>query len=263
MPIRARVHLNLDRPELVKTQDLHFHVCRWLEVDDAAHGAGSKPFALTPLMISDGSAAFDVGLLDDTLIHRLTSSVAADGHRTIAVGHATAQLHPGRGVEIVDVSSWPDLLNQDRLTSTCCGEMTWRLHALTPTFWRSRNVDLVEPRAGSIIRGLANKCELHYPASVAAHASPTEKRPVPRVVMGETDIAYSAMSWRRTTRRGFVGHVDLSLQTPDPAGAARVDALLSLAEFCGVGSMTPFGFGVVAVERLATPHAQPNQAQFA
>jgi len=205
-------------------------------------------------MINENSASFDVGLLCDELVERLAASVENDKGQPLAVGHAAGMTDPSRGVEIVDAAKWQELSDRCQQPMLDQGDMTWRLHALTPTFWRAGNVDLLEPRAGSIIRGLARKWEQFSPLPL--------KNPAPRVAIRSSSIKYSSMSWRRNSRRGFVGHLDLSLEDPDPHRASQIDVLLSLADFCGLGSMTPFGFGVAALERKhQSSRPQPKQAQ--
>lgn len=244
MPSRVRIQLDLEHPEQVQTQDLHYHMCRWLECDAASHRSAQKPFAISPLTRNEHNQySFEAGLLDDGLLNRLWCSAARDFGRTLTFGR-TAGTVSMNGFELLGTASYLDLLEAAEPVKT------WTVHALSPTLWRDRNDDLPFPRAGSLIVGLTRRWGAWSP--LALDPSTTGERrtgnaAVARLAITDFAIEGASLTRDRRTRRGFVGRVDLATDEPCNAARARVDALLHFAEYAGVGSMTPYGFGVVAV----------------
>jgi len=246
MPSRVRIGLDLDHPEQVKTQDLHYHICRWLECDAESHRSPQKPFALSPLSRDEQhNYSFEAGLLDDGLLIRLWRSAAADFGRSLKFGPSSGTVSMN-GFDLLGTDSYAELV------ASAEPVMRWTMHALSPTLWRDRNEDLPFPKAGSLIVGLNRRWGVWSPVpldSADRSVSTNGKARVARLSISDFAIESASLMRDRRDRRGFIGQVDLVTDEADTQARARVDALMRFAEYAGVGSMTPYGFGVIAVTR--------------
>ncbi len=253
MPIRITVPIHFDGGSAgVEGQHLQANVCRWLGQTEEEHRAPVQPFSIS-LLGSYGHdpqrQVFELGVIDDAFAMRALRGLDREAGSTLRLGPAEARLawaSPGTRWE----RTWVDLVRSSRAGSG------WRVHCLTPMLFRNRNEDLVLPHPGSMVISLARRWERFAPFAPDGSEWTGRRRidGLPRMeiadLCGETAAVRIRSRDGRGDRVGFVGAVDLVPNSSASDGQlAAMDALLCLAEFAGLGSMTTAGLGVAAVER--------------
>ena len=254
MPSKYRIEVEIEEPMAVEPQHLHANVCRWLEISEAEHNSNHKPFSISPLFPLDHQTGpnrwgFEIGLLDDQLGHRLEASLKTQHHHPIRLGPVQALLAPGASCSLVHQTSWRNLVELSQQTDIS----TWTMHAKTPMLFRQGNRDLPFPLVGSIIRSLERSWSHWSPTDV--DGSPwNQDRALGRVKEpARADIShFSGQSYpikvKRRHRIGYVGTISIATPRRSPLHSRQhLDTILRLSPYCGVGSMTTYGLGVVEI----------------
>lgn len=261
MPSRWRVLLSGPVGVGVPLEAPHAVVSRWLDTD-GAHRAPVKPYAIGPPSVEGDRTVLEIRLLDDRLSERLVGSAPAGAPVRLGRHRFRVAARPSP----VDAVAWAEL--SWRCSGPCAGpvEQAWRVVFESPATFRSGNRSSPFPAPGAVLRGLLSRWRLLDPDSV-----PTPQGPEPRSVW-VSDLEGRTVTVRRAGRilPGFVGEVRYVCDPPEgipdgpgtPSGGAGpedpgnpgdrevVGSLLRFAEYAGVGSHTPFGFGTIRVDRV-------------
>jgi CRISPR-associated endoribonuclease Cas6 len=233
MPSRWQITAPGTEACTIRMEHLHAVVSRWLEPDDAAHRAKTKPYTLSrPTGGADG-AVFEVGLLDDALVNRILTA-ASPGIR-VRLGSRFSRLGPGpRQLAAI---SWQQLAHPRTTT-------TWCLRFATPTTFRRGNsfTPWVAPKP--LLGGLRATWRAFCPADVPPIELNLSSDPV---WVSDVDGANQILTLGGLTVSGFVGRARYVCDA-GPGVAATVDRVMRLAEFAGVGAYTTRGLGKVELE---------------
>ncbi|EWM19881.1 hypothetical protein KUTG_10185 [Kutzneria sp. 744] len=219
---------------------VHGALARCLDDD---HHAARKAWSWTAHRGPSGLAV-DIGLLDDALADRL-----------IAGTDRLRGLLPLAGVEQVSGCDWAGLLAGPKLTE-------WTVRFVSPVTFRRGNRFLPWPSPSAVLGSLRTSWRTFAAPHVGdvsvdlstdpvVVASIEGSSPVERVVLHDRPDAAGKRGPVTVSVGGFQGQVRFVADAPgfDPTG---VNALVRLAQFCGVGAYTTRGFGGV---RLPVPGA--------
>ena len=254
MPARWFVPVRGLDPHRTRLEHVHAAFSAWFDRSEAEHGAGEKPYSISPLTERDGQ----IGVLIGTLTDYAAESVCAAGtlgeesrsgsqRPMIRLGNQWRQVGRPRRLEQV---SWWELAQPREVRS-------WQLEFLTPTTFRSGDRSSPLPNVATIAAGLERAwttwCE-------DPRVRELVRNPRDRSALWVSDIDLRSRVTDLTVGRagtpvrlsGVTGSI--TLRVDDAGGAAWAGPLLGLAPFCGVGSMRAKGFGVVevrAVRRVA------------
>lgn len=248
MPTRYSINLEVDAPELVHTQHLHAHACRWLDLSEAEHRANTQAFAISPLaMIDDTQAVIELAVLDDRRCAALETTIRNDAGQLIRVGNTKARVSPSLPITTAAHDPWLRLIERARPAHR------WSLNVQSPALSRNRNTDLPLPNAGSIVTSLQRRWSALAPFDLDGRQWKTERHRTQRVArtnIADFDIQAASIDVKGRTHMGFTGRVELEA---DPKANRNelifLDTLLALARYCGIGALTTYGLGVVDITR--------------
>lgn len=231
MPSTWRVPITGVRPGDVTARGLHAVVSSWLDgSDDAKHRAGRKPWTCSPLFADKKELAVEIGLIDDRLAAVLASS-AAKG-TTIHFGPLGAVVpddpRPVAGM------SWTQMIDG------AVPRRSWRFRFVTPTAFRSGNVDQTMPQPGSVIGHYRRVWNEFAPDRDEANVDLKQAKLSVASLDGRT-VEFMGRFGRRA---GFVGEIEIQSSSNDEALRTRIDAVMAVAPFSGTGTDTTAGMGV-------------------
>jgi hypothetical protein len=249
------VPLEIDDPSAVRTQHLHHHVCAWLEPAGNGHRNSMKPFTITPLRPFCDGSAFDITLLIDGLEPRLSAAVGSLANQRVRLGRTEARLRARAPVILQREYPWLEMFGRAR------GNRAWQADFLTPCSFRHGDIDLPFPMPGSVLRHLCERWVAYAPIDPLGNTigSTGERRQAAErlraIVEGSVRVAeFSGESAEilvsGRARTGFVGHVTYARTAQSGSVDRAVDCLMASAPYTGIGTMTTYGLGVVAVTPL-------------
>lgn len=270
MPARWFVPVRGLDPHRTRLEHVHAAFSAWFDRSDAEHGAGEKPYSISPLTERDGQ----VGVIIGTLTDYAAESVCAAG--TLGDGGVNAGMDAGRAAEgrpmIRLGNQWRPVGRPRRLEEASWWDLaqprdvrSWRLDFLTPATFRSGDRSSPLPSVATITGGLERAwttwCEDPRVRDITRDLA---SNPRGQSALWVSDLDLSSTLTEITVGRsrrpiqlsGVTG--SMTLRVDDVAGAAWASPLLRLAPFCGVGSMRAKGFGVVEVRtatRTSTAHS--------
>lgn len=267
MPARWFVPVRGLDPHRTRLEHVHAAFSAWFDRSDAEHGAGEKPYSISPLTERDGQVGVIIGTLTDYAAESVCAAGilgdagmsagmdaprAAEERPMIRLGNQWRPVGRPRRLEEV---SWWDLAQPRDVRS-------WRLEFLTPATFRSGDRSSPLPSVATITGGLERAwttwCEDPRVRDLTRDltsniSSNLASNPRGQSALWVSDLDLSSTLTEITVGRsrrpiqlsGVTG--SMTLRVDDTAGAAWAGPLLRLAPFCGVGSMRAKGFGVVEV----------------
>lgn len=227
----------------VKSTLLHAAFSRWFddpsfgqsgEVVDASadvrigHRDNMKPYSISPMSNRVGEWGIEISTLSSEARARFEDR--HDTEAPVRLGRTITSLGPRK---LLSAQSWGDLAAWD-------GASRWTITFDSPTCFRSGNRSSPFPVLPAMLRAPTEAWAAFGPA------------PVPRVTVAEQQMVWVSDLDLQTDLidvdgrpyRGVVGTMEVRASTEV---AARVSALLSLAQFSGVGSFRGKGMGVVSI----------------
>jgi CRISPR-associated endoribonuclease Cas6 len=267
VPSRWRVLLEGPVGITVPVEAPHAVVSRWLD-GGGTHRAPVKPYAISPPTVEGDCTVLEIRLLDDTLAVRLLEGVVPGDAVRLGAHRFRVRDTP----TMLDAVPWPDLSSRCAPGAPWADENAWRVVFASPTTFRNGNRSSPLPAPQAVLRGLLSRWRTLHPDT-----APTLDGPEPRSAW-VSDIEGRTVVTRRagTLLSGFVGHVryacDPDRKPPRPPDPGRppnprtdppdppvVASLLHFAEYAGIGSHTPFGFGTVHLDRTWTTPPTPAE----
>lgn len=251
MPSRWWVPLRgLLTPEVSVTH-VHAAFSRWFDQSGPEHHFGDKPYAISPMSEHRGQPGLEIATLTEQAEERLHSH--AQRGAKVKLGRLAAYVGT---LSLVQRDTWADLATHN-------GATQWRLEFVTPVTFRSGDRSSPAPHAATILEGLRRVWQawsdtpLPEPAGAHAHGW-----------ISDLDLRSEILTFpvsSRTRRRPTTVTVSAAtgqivIRPTQPDAAPAVGALLRLAAYSGVGSMTRKGLGVTRVSALAcvpSPYAAP------
>jgi CRISPR/Cas system endoribonuclease Cas6 (RAMP superfamily) len=174
------------------------------------------------------------------LIDRLQRSIEAESGYVIKFGATPAQLdNPAtRIVRHLPYSKIVEITQGRHISE-------WDVDVQSPLLIRQGDRELIFPLPGSVLRSLHRQWVCW---SDVVEGFPREISELPMLRTIGFDGSSSTVEVRGRPRTGFLGAVRYGLDSSVCRQAqAQVDALMEFAQFSGVGAMTTYGLGVVAV----------------
>lgn len=250
MPARLAINLRGVDPKRVSTRDLHYHACRWIDVTDEQHRSGTQPFSITPLIVSDETRShFEIRLLDDRLIDRVIIGVTRDAGQTINLGRQHVRVDRRAPVSVVEVVDWIELIDCPSGPAKA-----WGLDVLSPLLFRRGNRSVPLPTPNSCIESVARRWRAFAPFSPLGTSWIDGPRPMPAhadLWITEMQGSTATIEVKRRCWIGWTGSLEFEVDRSGTKDSKRTThALMSLARYAGVGSMTTFGLGVVEAHPL-------------
>ncbi len=248
MPTRYWVPM-LGLREPAALEHVHASVSRWFDRVDVVpteskpHNATEKPYSVSPCAHRDGAWGVEICVLTQEADSALTDRAARDSER-IRLGGVSARIGRVRRLRHVQ---WSDLAVSGSATQ-------WRVDLLSPTVFRTTFFDEARGRRAERVSPLPTvPAVLRAPSMAWEQYGPGSHTPLardehPHVWVSGLDVSTETVTLNGRRYPGAVGSVTFRCDEGDVAG--RVDSLLRLAEFSGVGSFTRKGFGVVEVQRV-------------
>jgi len=212
----------------------HAVVSRWL---DLIHKAPAKAYALSPPGHDRGRTILTVRLLDDALAGSLTRHIVV-GERVRLGRHWFTVTEPP---VLAGGTAWTSLGRS--------GRRAWELTFNSPTAFRRRNRTSPFPAPPSVITSLLERWWIIDPPTAPPFTAVDLAR---SLWVSDLDGHSSVMPLRDTIVSGFTGRIRYVCDGTD-AQAEAVDALLSFAEYAGVGSHTAYGLGTVSLGTTWAP----------
>ncbi|MGQ0841592.1 CRISPR system precrRNA processing endoribonuclease RAMP protein Cas6 [Actinokineospora sp.] len=218
MPSLWRLRLPLPDNGCVDRRGVHRMLSRWLDVD---HHAQRKPWSWTTT-----GAGLEIGLVDDSLVARLTR-------------------HAGRDLTQVATAPWA------QLAAAHLGR-EWTVEFVSPVTFRRGNRLVPWPSPSAVLGSLRADWRRFAAPHVGDVIIDLSKEPVivtsfrgasevERVVLHERPNAAGERVPVQATVGGFLGSLTYTIDGEVDAGA--VGSLMALAPFSGVGAHTTRGFG--------------------
>lgn len=216
-------------PELVKLEHLHGAVSALFDIA-GPHDAPTKAYAVSPMGERDGTVGFEIGLYSAEAEQRWREVTATPtrlrfGSRFTSLG----------GGECLTYASWPELAARVH-------DNRWRVDFRTPTTFRRGNRSTCLPDPASILRGVARNWLAYSEVAITPPLDEHYRSMWVSHISGQS----SSVAIDKVTYAGFVGTV--TYRCADAGAAAILGPLFALAPYCGIGSATARGLGVVDVE---------------
>jgi len=264
--------MNSSDPERIGPGGVHWLVSSILDSSENHRQAGRKPYSVGPILKRGGGIALSVSLLDDTLRGRFESGVWERAGHSAVLDRAEVRLDSHKPFRVVRKCSWLELFEGAK------PRRSWRVKFVTPCFRRVGNESLPFPLPGMMADSLRDAWfVMGWPLSISGERlasspeggmvspvdldgvvgsdgpagqrwpGPVDRRPsLPELVI-DSFRGGSKRSYASGRQRvGFVGEVTYRVSgRPEVAELSKVDRLMRLAPFSGVGSMTSHGFGAV------------------
>lgn len=238
MPSRWWVPLDGLASPSVSLTHVHAAFSRWFDETGPEHHFGDKPYALSPVGGTDTAVGVEIGTLSDEADRRLLK--AAEQAPKLTLGRQRAVAGPP---VLVSRDSWPELAAYD-------GATRWRLDFVSPVTFRSGDRSSPAPHAATILSGLRRAWMAWSDHPLPADAEVSAAAYISDLDLASEVLTFALRSQGRNAKTvvtisAATGHVVLRATRPDAAPA--VNALLRLAAYSGVGSMTRKGLGVTRV----------------
>lgn len=254
MPSRWFVPVVGVDPRRVKLEHVHAAFTRWFDRSAAEHGAGDKPYTVSPLTRDDrGVVGVEIATLT-AVAHARLHEAAQEG-ASIRLG---SQTRPVGRPRLMLEESWSSLAGHER-------DARWELHFVTPATFRSGDRSSPMPQVTTIMAGLRRAWGLWSDVERAPEDNPAPWR---ALWVSDIDLRSSTLSLAVRRRDGSPQSIVLSgslgtltLRCDDPTTASQVGPLIRLAAFTGVGGMTAKGLGVTRVRALRASPALVDLAE--
>ncbi len=240
MPVRYAVDLELKGRPQNRPEALHGLVSDWLDPRDR-HARNRKPWALAPLReIRAPLWRFEVGLLDDESETRLLDSalrgpaVRLDGVTGQVVGAG------GEAARALLCSTWAELIDRS------AARASFRFEFLTPTAFRSGPATISLPIPTLVFGHFRSRWNTFAPVDLRPDVAFEDIT----FLLSHLEIATPETLWfKKASHVGFIGRVAIEARSGSPERLRALDALASIAPFCGTGAGTTFGMGVTRYVR--------------
>jgi CRISPR-associated endoribonuclease Cas6 len=226
-----------------------FHI--WSEVNSEfatwLHDQESKPFALRglrgKLAFRDGWGYLTEGEIYREQMVRLVDLFRQGSERSIRIGQIPMKW---LGVQALHTPiSYHELLERSFERD---GISRLQVRFETPTSFRRQGVQLLFPEPQLMIESLMRRWEQYSPVPI-----PKEETAGISECMrvSQYDLSTSAISFDRYVIMGFRGEVHITVaKGVEPFVQGVVQALLSFAEYAGIGYKTTMGMGQVRVQTM-------------
>ncbi len=225
----------------VRASGLHRFLSAWFDEDPVSH-ADRKGYSLGGWREDQGSVVTVVNLVSDLLQERLSE---LPNGAEVRFGHSFPKIARVERCELVKEASWEQL-------GVYSGTTQWQIEFLSPVSVRRHGIDQPWPAPGPLLSGLAAKWTKWAPT--ATEWSDTDDRSV--LVTG-VELSMKQSRHTPTPTWGAVGRVEWTWDAVDRRspvdGPERIERLLRLAEFSGMGAYPQHGMGRVQVSGRRTP----------
>ena len=241
MPSRWWVPLRgLDSPAVSLTH-VHAAFSRWFDRSGPEHHFGDKPYAISPMSEHSGCLGLEISTLTDEAEERF--HVHTRRGERVALGRATAYVERP---SLIQRHSWHDLAAHD-------GATQWRLDFVTPVTFRSGDRSSPAPQAATILDGLRRLWRLWSDVALPEPPAHQAQGWISDLDLTSEVLTFPVNSCARHTRTTVTVSAatgSIVIRPTQPDGAPAIGALLRLAAYTGVGSMTRKGLGVTRVSTL-------------
>jgi CRISPR-associated endoribonuclease Cas6 len=241
MPVRYAIHVELEHGAGNQPEHLHDLVGGWLDPGDR-HAQNRKPWALGPLRQIEGSLwRFEVGVLDRETEGRLVEAVSPGP--VISLGGVKGRVlgRAGGAVpEVVIAASWRELVEG------ATPPRSFGFEFLSPTALRSGPATIPLPLPNLVFGHFRSRWNIFAPEHLRPYA------PLGDTVLVLSDVEVATgekVRFKDATHVGFVGRAVIEATADSAAVYRSLDALASIAPFCGTGEGTAFGMGVTRYTR--------------
>lgn len=230
------------RPDRVRLEHLHAAMSRWFDLTPEQHGAGTKPYAISPLA-SDGESA-GVGFELATLTTAAERSLRRHAAPPASVRLGSDQILLGE-LRNTASESWSSLAEPSDASS-------WDLEFVTPVTFRRGNRTSPFPQPASVLRGLLDS----WNAWSGLPVRDLTRQQTDEIWVSDIDGHSEPVTVSGNPMSAFVGRI--CFRCDDVVTAELVDPLFRLAPYAGVGSARAKGLGVTRlrparVRRTRTP----------
>lgn len=229
----------------VRASGLHRFLSAWFGEDPEQH-SDRKGYSLGERRDREGAVSVVVRCVSDRLGALLAELPPG---QEVQFGHTFAKQAHVRGCSLLTEVSWEDLTEY-------LGTAVWQIEFLSPVSLRRHGVDQPWPAAGPLLAGVAAKWTAFGPAPM--HWSEEDARAI--LVTG-VELTMEQSRDAPVPTWGAVGRVEWTWDSRDRRapidGPVRVERLLRLAEFTGLGAYPQHGLGRVRVSGRAVEHGQP------
>jgi|GEM_PF-1418819 len=245
MPSRWEVRLHGPVGVDIPVEAPHEAVSRWLQIHPRP---ATSPFAVSPPVIRNGITVLEIRLLDDALAPGLMA--AATPGRAVRLGshHFTVATAP----RMSRATPWPDLVDIPRRRAGGWGApesgWAWQVRFVTPSTFRHGDTFSPWPAPENVLTSLSDRWQALQPKTAPWLA----REALATVWVSDVDGRSAPMRGGGTSALGFVGRMRY-VCGGSADDARNVQVLLLFAEYAGVGCHTPFGFGIVRLERVWQP----------
>lgn len=228
----------------VRTSGLHRFLSAWFGEDPEQH-TDRKGYSLGERGDRDGAVAVVVRCVSDRLGALLSELPRG---QAVTFGHTFPKQARVRDCVQVAEATWDDL-------AVPLGTAVWQIEFLSPVSLRRHGVDQPWPAPAPLLAGVAEKWAAYAPiplpwADEDAHA----------ILVTGVELTMEQSQDAPVPTWGAVGRVEWTWDLADrraPAdGPARVERLLRLAEFTGLGAYPQHGLGRV---RVSGRRPEPRQ----
>ena len=222
----------------------HLHAALSAVVDlPGAHRDNDKSFALSPPeRLADGTTRVEIRLLvdDRSFVDHFLERLGELAHRGVVLGGRPVPLLASGGPGSVGMVGLSSAVTWAELAREATPERNVRVTFLSPYFTRDGRTHHLFPLAGSVVRSLLRRWNVFAPGDVAGLRGEDVAVGIGGF-KGET-ITVGAGSVRYT---GFVGTVDYVFESRSDSDRRLAHQLFLVAPYTGLGSSTPYGFGLV------------------
>lgn len=227
MPSVWEITIEAEPSTTLNPERIHAIISGWLDEPDEHHTSLKAYSTRPPTMIVSGLYSIRIGLLDDALINRLSTSVQAN-RGDIHLGKMPARIIASRLINLWD---WDDFAERAEPIEQI------RFRFTSPTMFRHGVAHHQRPSPSGLFTPLRRKWERFY--GKAPHCPIDDDL----IRLTRFDVVPTTVRFRGRNWTGVTGAADLDISALREEHRAALDAITAIVPFSGIGAYTTSGFG--------------------